>query len=740
MSVKITIESGLESIFYHSMNHSSHSMIFLVPDEKISLPVSCPSPVFGGIYPIVEKSFKVVSDFSPAGDQPQAIEKLVDGIWRGMHFQTLLGVTGSGKTYTMAKVIEKINRPTLVIAHNKTLAAQLYSELSEFFPENAVEYFVSYYDYYQPEAYVPSSDLYIAKETDINEDIQRLRHSTVRSLLERRDVIVVASVSCIYGWESPEGYQEQVVAIKKGDTMLRDEFVRGLVAMQYSRNNIAFEAGNVRVIGSTVDVWPPEQEDAVRVEFEFDEIVKISRLDPVLSSVGEEMEGFLFFPAKQFVTTQARLDYAIPMIMNELDERIKYFKENNKPLEAERIEERTKYDLEMLKEIGYCNGIENYSMHLSGRQPGERPYTLMNFFQDDFFMIIDESHITLPQIRGMYAGDKARKKVLVDYGFRLPSAMENRPLNWDEFQNFMHQVVFVSATPSDFEISSSEQVAEQLIRPTGLLDPEIEVKPIKGQIDDLKKEIEARVAKNERVLVTVLTKKMAENLSDHLLSQGFKVCYLHSDIGTIERVEILKKLREGTFDVVVGVNLLREGLDLPEVSLIAILDADKEGFLRSSTSLIQTVGRAARNVSGKVIMYADEMTDSMKKAIEETNRRRVIQNEFNIEHNIKPETIKKAIRELLSIGTPQQESKVSDAMTEKDIQAMILQLTDEMNLAAAMLEFEKAAKIRDQVAILRGELLVKGKGFDESSSRTKTAKKLKQKLTQAEFRKKKGRR
>ncbi|HPV87354.1 MAG TPA: excinuclease ABC subunit UvrB, partial [Caldisericia bacterium] len=550
----------------------------------------------------MEKSFKVVSDFSPAGDQPQAIEKLVDGIWRGMHFQTLLGVTGSGKTYTMAKVIEKINRPTLVIAHNKTLAAQLYSELSEFFPENAVEYFVSYYDYYQPEAYVPSSDLYIAKETDINEDIQRLRHSTVRSLLERRDVIVVASVSCIYGWESPEGYQEQVVAIKKGDTMLRDEFVRGLVAMQYSRNNIAFEAGNVRVIGSTVDVWPPEQEDAVRVEFEFDEIVKISRLDPVLSSVGEEMEGFLFFPAKQFVTTQARLDYAIPMIMNELDERIKYFKENNKPLEAERIEERTKYDLEMLKEIGYCNGIENYSMHLSGRQPGERPYTLMNFFQDDFFMIIDESHITLPQIRGMYAGDKARKKVLVDYGFRLPSAMENRPLNWDEFQNFMHQVVFVSATPSDFEISSSEQVAEQLIRPTGLLDPEIEVKPIKGQIDDLKKEIEARVAKNERVLVTVLTKKMAENLSDHLLSQGFKVCYLHSDIGTIERVEILKKLREGTFDVVVGVNLLREGLDLPEVSLIAILDADKEGFLRSSTSLIQTVGRAARNVSGKVIM------------------------------------------------------------------------------------------------------------------------------------------
>jgi len=715
-------------------------MPFLVSSKKTSLSVSCPSPVFGGIYPLVEKSFKVVSDFDPAGDQPQAIEKLVDGIWRGMHFQTLLGVTGSGKTYTMAKVIEKINRPTLVIAHNKTLAAQLYSEFSEFFPENAVEYFVSYYDYYQPEAYVPSSDLYIAKETDINEDIQRLRHSTVRSLLERRDVIVVASVSCIYGWESPEGYQEQVVAVKKGDTMLRDEFVRGLVAMQYSRNNIAFEAGNVRVIGSTVDVWPPEQEDAVRVEFEFDEIVKISKLDPILSSVGEEMEGFLFFPAKQFVTTQARLDYAIPMIMNELDERIKYFKESDKPLEAERIEERTKYDLEMLKEIGYCNGIENYSMHLSGRQPGERPYTLMNFFQDDFFMIIDESHITLPQIRGMYAGDKARKKVLVDYGFRLPSAMENRPLNWDEFQDFMHQAVFVSATPSDFEISSSEQVVEQLIRPTGLLDPEIEVKPIKGQIDDLKKEIEARVAKSERVLVTVLTKKMAENLSDHLLSQGFKVCYLHSDIGTIERVEILKKLREGTFDVVVGVNLLREGLDLPEVSLIAILDADKEGFLRSSTSLIQTVGRAARNVSGKVIMYADEVTNSMKTAIEETNRRRVIQNEFNIEHNIKPETIKKAIRELLSIGTSQQESKLSDAMTEKDIQAMILQLTDEMNLAAAMLEFEKAAKIRDQVAILRGELLVKGKGFDGSSSRTKTAKKLKQKLTQAEFRKKKERR
>ncbi len=684
----------------------------------------------------MENRFKVVSDFEPAGDQPQAIEKLTEGLNRGMHFQTLLGVTGSGKTYTMAKVIENVNRPTLVIAHNKTLAAQLYSELSEFFPQNAVEYFVSYYDYYQPEAYVPSSDTYIAKETDINEDIQRLRHSTVRSLLERRDVIVVASVSCIYGWESPEGYQEQLVMVKKGDTLFRDDFIRGLVAMQYERNNIAFEPGNIRVIGGAVDVWPPELEHGIRVEFEFDEVVKVSKVDPVVGVVGGELEGFIFFPAKQFVTTRERLDLAIPKIMGELDERLKTFKESGKLLEAQRIEERTKYDMEMLKEIGYCNGIENYSMHLSGREPGSQPYTLMNFFADDFLMIIDESHITVPQVRGMFAGDRSRKQVLVDYGFRLPSALENRPLNFDEFSRYMNQVVFVSATPSDFELSGSNQIVEQLIRPTGLLDPEVEVRPIVGQIDDLKKELKSRIEKNERALVTVLTKKMAENLSDHLLLSGFKVCYLHSDIGTIERVEILKKLREGTFDVVVGVNLLREGLDLPEVTLVVILDADKEGFLRSSTSLIQTIGRAARNVSGKVLMYADRMTDSMRRAIDETNRRRSVQDQFNADHGIKPETIRKAIREMLSFGNKEEPKKLHHAMSEKDIGALMMQLTDEMNLAAAMLEFEQAAKIRDQIAILKGELLEKGKGFDSQPDRTKTAKKLKQKLIQAEFKKK----
>lgn len=688
----------------------------------------------------MDKPFKVTSDFEPAGDQPQAIEKLADGILRGLHFQTLLGVTGSGKTYTMAKVIEQVQKPTLVIAHNKTLAAQLYSELTEFFPDNAVEYFVSYYDYYQPEAYVPSSDTYIAKETDINEDIQRLRHSTVRSLLERRDVIVVASVSCIYGWESPEGYKEQLVMVKVGDTILRDEFIRSLVGMQYQRNNIEFVPGNIRVIGTKVDIWPPESEQAVRVEFEFDEVVKVCKLEPLLGSVIEDLDGFIFFPAKPFVTTSGMLDTAIPKIFNELDLRIKQFKNDGKLIEAQRIEERTKYDMEMLKEIGYCNGIENYSMHLSGRQPGSQPYTLMNFFPDDFMMIIDESHISTPQIRGMFAGDRARKTTLVEYGFRLPSALENRPLNWDEFQSYMHQVIFVSATPADYELQNSEQVAEQLIRPTGLLDPEIEVRPITGQIDDLKKELSERIARNERALVTVLTKKMAENLSEHLLMNQFKVCYLHSDINTIERVELLKKLREGALDVIVGVNLLREGLDLPEVTLVAILDADKEGFLRSATSLTQTVGRAARNVNGKVIMYADRLTDSMKKAIDETNRRRHAQNEFNEKNGIKPETIHKAIKEMLSFGDKDKKpAKMSEALNAKDIHALIQQMTDEMNLAAAMLEFEEAARIRDQISILKHELLQKGKGFDEPptkySDKKESAKRLKQGLLRAEFRK-----
>jgi excinuclease ABC subunit B len=688
----------------------------------------------------MEDKFNLISDFTPSGDQPQAIEKLTDGIWRGLPRQTLLGVTGSGKTYTMAQVIDRVNRPTLVIAHNKTLAAQLYSELSEFFPNNAVEYFVSYYDYYQPEAYVASRDLYIAKETDINDDIMRLRHSTVRSLLERRDVIVVASVSCIYGWESPEGYKEQLLSVKTGQELMRDDFIHGLVGMQYARNNIAFEPGNIRVKGSTVDVWPAESESAVRVEFEFDEVMKVSNLDPITGSTSEDIGGFMFFPAKQFVTTQERLDMAVPKIVTELDERIKYFQSNNKPLEAERIEERTKYDIEMLREVGYCSGIENYSMHLSGRDFGMQPYTLMDFFSDDSLMIIDESHMTVPQIKGMFAGDRARKMNLIDHGFRLPSALENRPLNWDEFQGFMHQVIFVSATPAYYEREESDQIVEQLIRPTGLLDPKVEVKPITGQIDDLKTEIKKRIDKNERSLVTVMTKRMAEDLADFLLKEELKVCYLHSDVKTLDRVDILKKLREGVFDVIVGVNLLREGLDLPEVSLIAILDADKEGFLRSSTALVQTIGRAARNVEGKVIMYADDMTDSMKYAINETNRRRTIQKSFNEEHDIEPKTIRKAIKDMLKIpGKTYDKTGLPEGMSKKDVKAVILQLTDEMNLSASMLEFEKAASIRDQIAILKQELLQKGKGYDQPqpSSRTRTAQKIKSKLVQAELRRKK---
>ncbi len=689
----------------------------------------------------MDANFKLVSDFTPSGDQPQAIDKLVDGIWRGVQYQTLLGVTGSGKTYTMAKVIEKINRPTLVIAHNKTLAAQLYSELSEFFPENAVEYFVSYYDYYQPEAYVATKDLYIAKETDVNEDIMRLRHSTARSLLERRDVIVVASVSCIYGWESPEGYKEQLVSVKTGQTLMRDDLIHGLVKMQYARNNIAFESGNIRVRGSTVDVWPPETEGAIRVVFEFDEVVKVCELDPVTGSTSADIGGFLFFPAKQFITTQERLDVAVPKIITELDDRIKYFQENQKLVAAERIEERTKYDIEMLREVGYCSGIENYSMHLSGRDFGVQPYTLMNFFAEDALMMIDESHMTVPQVRGMFAGDQARKKNLVDHGFRLPSALENRPLNWEEFQGFMNQVVFVSATPAVYEREISEQIVEQLIRPTGLLDPEVEVRPITGQIDNLKNEIQKRVDKNERTLVTVLTKRMAEDLADYLLKESMKVCYLHSDITTLDRVDILKKLREGVFEVVVGVNLLREGLDLPEVSLIIILDADKEGFLRSSTALVQTIGRAARNVDGKVIMYADRITDSMKFAISETNRRREIQKENNEKNGIEPKTIRKAIRDMLKIpGKAYEKAGVPEGMSKKDVEAVIIQLTDEMNLSASMLEFEKAASIRDQIAILKQELIQKGKGYDipkSSSTRTRTARKIKSKLAQAELRRRK---
>ncbi len=643
--------------------------------------------------------FKLHSEYKPTGDQPQAIEYLSKGIKEGKKFQTLLGVTGSGKTFTMANIIAKTQKPTLVLAHNKTLAGQLYSEFKEFFPENRVEYFVSYYDYYQPESYIAQSDTYIEKDASINDEIDKLRHSATLSLFETRDVIIVASVSCIYGLGDPEDYQEMMLSLRPGMGKSREDIMKKLVNMQYSRNEIDFKRGTFRAKGDILEIYPSSQsESALRIEFWGDEIEKISEINPLTGkSIGTRMH-VLIPPASQYVTNKAKMERAIVTIEEELDERIKYFKNQNKLIEAQRIQERTNFDIEMMKETGFCQGIENYSRHMSGRAAGSPPYTLFDYFPKDFLLLIDESHATIPQVRAMYNGDRARKDSLVKYGFRLPSAYDNRPLTFQEFEERINQVVFVSATPADYEKEhSGENVVEQIIRPTGLLDPKIEVKPVTNQIDDLLEQIRIRVAKKERVLVTTLTKKMAEDLTEYLKSLDIKVNYMHSDIKALERMEIIRNLRLGEFDVLVGINLLREGLDIPEVSLVAILDADKEGFLRSERSLIQTIGRAARNTEGTVIMYADELTDSMEKAIKETNRRRAIQEAYNKEHHIVPKTIKKSIRD--SIKAIQTENIGVEYKLEKeeDIKDTIAKLTDEMLEAASKMEFERAAELRDKI-------------------------------------------
>jgi excinuclease ABC subunit B len=657
-------------------------------------------------------NFKLVSDYQPKGDQPQAIEGLVDGLRKGFRFQTLLGVTGSGKTYTMANVIARMNRPTLVLAHNKTLAAQLYAEFRSLFPENAVEYFVSYYDYYQPEAYIPQSDLYIEKEATINEELDRLRFSTAKSLIERRDVIVVASVSCIYGLDAPESFLNEALYIKSGDYMERDFFLRRLVDMQYERNDIELKRGRFRVRGDTVEVIPSNSQQGIRVEFFGDQIERITEIDPLLGKKLRSLPAFLFYPAKHFVTGYEKRFSALSSIEEELKERLAELKSQGKLLEAYRLEQRTKMDLEMLREFGYCPGIENYSRHLAGRKPGERPSCLIDYFPKDFLTFIDESHITVPQLVGMYEGDRSRKETLVEFGFRLPSCLDNRPLKWDEFLSLLNQVIFVSATPGPFELQKSQQVVEQLIRPTGLVDPEIEVRPMEGAIDDLIEEIKIRSQKGERVLVTTLTKRMAEELSDYLTELGLKVKYLHSEIDTINRVVLLRDLRRGKYDCLVGVNLLREGLDLPEVSLMAILDADREGFLRSERSLIQMIGRTARNVSGKVLMYADSITESMSKAILETNRRRMKQVEYNQKHNIRPESIRKAIHDLLEVLPGQLVEEElplpkPEALTAEEAQFLIMHLEEEMMMAAEILEFEKAAQIRDRIFELKSKMGIK---------------------------------
>jgi excinuclease ABC subunit B len=648
----------------------------------------------------MNEKFKLTSDFETTEDQLAAVERLVEGVKKGYKFQTLLGVTGSGKTFTMANVIEKVQRPTLVISHNKTLAAQLYSEFRRFFPDNAVNYFVSYYDFYQPEAYVPQIDLYIAKNADINEDIARLRHATVRDLLERRDVIVVASVSCIYGWDSPEEYQEQLFTLSVADKLNRGTIALNLARLQYERNDFDFRNGRFRMRGDIIDVFPKESEAAIRVQLFEDAIDSITEFDPLTNEFLKKHSHYTFFPASQFITTKERINRYVEEILKEMEMRVKFFESKGKYVEAQRLKERTNYDLEMLRETGYCSGIENYSRYFSGRKPGEEPYTLLNFFPEDSLLFIDESHITVPQLRGMYHGDHDRKLTLMKYGFRLPSALDNRPLRFEEFLKHVNQAIFVSATPSNYEFSASSQVAEQLVRPTGLVDPEIEVRPVEGQIDDLIKEITSRAGKNERVLVTTLTKKFAMDLASYLTEKGVKARYLHSDIKTIERVTILKGLRAGDFDCLVGVNLLREGLDLPEVSLVAILDADKEGFLRSEVSLIQTMGRAARNVSGKVIMYADNLTYSMKKAIQETDRRRKKQLSYNHEHNITPQTIRKAITDLIDLPW-KKEKEVEEinlhSLSEEQFRALVTELEEEMHLKAEVLDFEEAIKIRDKI-------------------------------------------
>ena len=642
-------------------------------------------------------NFKLVSDFRPTGDQPQAIETLVKSIESGNKGQTLIGVTGSGKTFTVANAIARLNKPTLVLAHNKTLAGQLYSEFKEFFPENAVEYFVSYYDYYQPEAYIASSDTYIEKDAQINDEIDKLRHSATMALFERRDVIVVASVSCIYGLGDPEDYSTLVLSLRPGMRKDRDEVIRKLIEMQYERNDINFIRGKFRVRGDVVEIFPvSSSENAVRVEFFGDEIDRITEIDVLTGEILGVRSHIGVFPASHYVTTPEKREMAIQSIREELDERLRVLRDNGKLLEAQRLEERTNYDIEMMREIGFCSGIENYSRHISGRAPGSAPYTLLDYFPDDFLLVVDESHVSIPQVRAMYAGDRSRKTSLVEYGFRLPSAFDNRPLNFEEFEQRINQVLFVSATPAQYEHEHSGCVAQQLIRPTGLLDPEVTVRPIEGQIDDLLTEIYARSEKKERVLVTTLTKKMAEDLTDYLRSMGVKVKYMHSDVETLERSEIIRDLRLGVFDVLVGINLLREGLDIPEVSLVAILDADKEGFLRSETSLIQTIGRTARNAEGKVIMYADTVTDSMRRAIDETNRRREIQHRYNVEHNITPKTIIKNISDSISVIKPEEETS-SPTNTEN----VIARLEDEMRKAAEELRFEDAAKIRDRIKRLK---------------------------------------
>ena len=651
--------------------------------------------------------FHVVSEYSPSGDQPEAIDALASGLEAGLDEQTLLGVTGSGKTYTMAKVIERIQRPTLVLAHNKTLAAQLCSEFREFFPDNAVEYFVSYYDYYQPEAYIPTTDTYIEKDAATNEEIDRLRLSATASLLERRDVIVVASVSCIYGLGEPEDFEKMMVPVRVGLEIERDQLIKRLIEIRYERNDIAFERNMIRVRGDTVEVWPAYYKDsAIRIEFFGDEIDRVSEFNPVTGEVLHRLTNIPIFPASHYITPKEKLQRAVKEIRRECDERVAYFKSVDKLLEAQRLEQRTNFDIEMINELGYCSGIENYSRIISGRAPGSAPMTLLDYFPKDFVLFIDESHVTLPQVRAMYRGDRARKESLVEYGFRLPSAFDNRPLKFEEFQQRIGQVVYVSATPGEYERTRSGQIVEQIIRPTGLLDPRISVRPVEGQIDDLLDEIKARISKNERTLVTTLTKKMAEDLSAYLAGAGIKCRYMHHDIGAIERMEIIRDLRLGEFDVLVGINLLREGLDLPEVSLVAILDADKEGFLRSETSLIQTIGRAARNAEGMVIMYADNVTPSMRAAIDETERRRKKQDEFNRAHGIVPKTIKKDVRDIIELSPEQDKAgrrKDGVRMTEAERREEIAKLEKKMREAAKMLEFEYAAVLRDQLIKLRGE-------------------------------------
>ena len=654
--------------------------------------------------------FKLHSEYQPTGDQPQAIRELVEGFRKGNQFETLLGVTGSGKTFTMANVIAALNKPTLVIAHNKTLAGQLYGEFKEFFPENAVEYFVSYYDYYQPEAYVPSSDTYIAKDSSINDEIDKLRLSATASLSERRDVVVVASVSCIYGLGSPDDYQEMIVSLRPGMIKDRDQVIQELIGIQYDRNDMDLDRGCFRVRGDVLEIYPAQGGDyLIRVEFFGDEIDRIAETDPLTGQVHALLEHIAIFPASHYVVPQEKINAACKNIEKELEERIRYFKSEDKHLEAQRISERTNFDIEMLRETGFCSGIENYSRHLAGMEPGAMPHTLMDFFGDDYLIIIDESHMTIPQIGAMYHGDRSRKTTLVDYGFRLPSALVNRPLNFGEFEQHIDQMLFVSATPAAYEKEHELLRAEQIIRPTGLLDPEISVRPVEGQIDDLVSEIRKEIEKHNKVLVTTLTKRMAEDLTDYMNDVGIRVKYLHSDIDTLERAQIIRDMRLDVFDVLVGINLLREGLDIPEISLVAILDADKEGFLRSETSLIQTIGRAARNAQGHVIMYADQMTDSMKAAIEETERRRRIQQKYNEEHNITPTTIKKAVRDLISISKviakeEMRFEKDPESMSRAELEKLAAQIEKQMRKAAADLNFEAAAELRDKLIEIRKKL------------------------------------